>query len=197
MKIYPNAAGDTKKKKKAKKGEDAPEEKKSNLQITDKGVVAVQEFNIDIADKEFIVLVGPSGCGKSTTLRMIAGLEEISEGEVIIDGRVVNDVPPKDRDIAMVFQNYALYPHMTVYENMAFSLKLKKVDKKTIDEKVREAAEILDIPSTSTASRRPFPAASASVSPSAAPSSVSRRSSSWTSLCPTSTPSSATRCARR
>ena len=146
MKIYPNAAGDTKKKKKVKKGEEAPaEEKKSNLQITDKGVVAVQQFNIDIADKEFIVLVGPSGCGKSTTLRMIAGLEEISEGEVIIDGRVVNDVPPKDRDIAMVFQNYALYPHMTVYENMAFSLKLKKVDKKTIDEKVREAAEILDI----------------------------------------------------
>ena len=145
MKIYPNAAGDTKKKKKAKKGEDAPEEKKSNLQITEKGVVAVQQFNIDIKDKEFIVLVGPSGCGKSTTLRMIAGLEEISEGEVIIDGRVVNDVPPKDRDIAMVFQNYALYPHMTVYENMAFSLKLKKVDKKTIDEKVREAAEILDI----------------------------------------------------
>ena len=145
MKIYPNAAGDTKKKK-VKKGEEAPaEEKKSNLQITDKGVVAVQQFNIDIADKEFIVLVGPSGCGKSTTLRMIAGLEEISEGEVIIDGRVVNDVPPKDRDIAMVFQNYALYPHMTVYENMAFSLKLKKVDKKTIDEKVREAAEILDI----------------------------------------------------
>ena len=145
MKIYPNAAGDTKKKKKAKKGEDAPEEKKSNLQITEKGVVAVQQFNIDIKDEEFIVLVGPSGCGKSTTLRMIAGLEEISEGEVIIDGRVVNDVPPKDRDIAMVFQNYALYPHMTVYENMAFSLKLKKVDKKTIDEKVREAAEILDI----------------------------------------------------
>ena len=145
MKIDPNAAGDTKKKK-VKKGEEAPaEEKKSNLQITDKGVVAVQQFNIDIADKEFIVLVGPSGCGKSTTLRMIAGLEEISEGEVIIDGRVVNDVPPKDRDIAMVFQNYALYPHMTVYENMAFSLKLKKVDKKTIDEKVREAAEILDI----------------------------------------------------
>ena len=144
MKIYPNAAGDTKKKK-TKKGEAPAEEKKSNLQITEKGVVAVQQFNIDIADKEFIVLVGPSGCGKSTTLRMIAGLEEISEGEVIIDGRVVNDVPPKDRDIAMVFQNYALYPHMTVYENMAFSLKLKKVDKKTIDEKVREAAEILDI----------------------------------------------------
>ena len=113
--------------------------------IYDNKVTAVHDFNLDIADKEFIVLVGPSGCGKSTTLRMIAGLEEISEGEVIIDGRVVNDVPPKDRDIAMVFQNYALYPHMTVYENMAFSLKLKKVDKKTIDEKVREAAEILDI----------------------------------------------------
>ena len=144
-KIYPNTASDTKKKKKAKKGEETHEENKVNLQITDKGVVAVQEFNIDIKDKEFIVLVGPSGCGKSTTLRMIAGLEEISEGEVIIDGRVVNDVPPKDRDIAMVFQSYALYPHMTVYENMAFSLKLKKVDKKTIDEKVREAAEILDI----------------------------------------------------
>ena len=142
-KIYPHS-NDQKKPKKHKKGE-APEEKKANLQVTEQGVVAVQEFNLDIADQEFIVLVGPSGCGKSTTLRMIAGLEEISEGEVIIDGRVVNDVPPKDRDIAMVFQNYALYPHMTVYENMAFSLKLKKVDKKTIDEKVREAAEILDI----------------------------------------------------
>ena len=106
---------------------------------------SVTDFNLEIQDKEFIIFVGPSGCGKSTTLRMIAGLEEISEGEVIIDGRVVNDVPPKDRDIAMVFQNYALYPHMTVYENMAFSLKLKKVDKKTIDKKVREAAEILDI----------------------------------------------------
>ena len=141
MKIYPNAPGEGKKKK--KKGEEP--EKKHNLQITERGVVAVQQFNLSIADKEFIVLVGPSGCGKSTTLRMIAGLEEISEGEVIIDGRVVNDVPPKDRDIAMVFQNYALYPHMTVYDNMAFSLKLKKVDKATIDQKVREAAEILDI----------------------------------------------------
>ena len=141
MKIYPNAPGEGKKKK--KKGEEP--EKKHNLQITERGVVAVQQFNLEIADKEFIVLVGPSGCGKSTTLRMIAGLEEISEGEVIIDGRVVNDVPPKDRDIAMVFQNYALYPHMTVYDNMAFSLKLKKVDKATIDQKVREAAEILDI----------------------------------------------------
>ncbi len=141
-KIYPYISGEGKKKKK-KKGES--EEKKANLQITDQGVVAVQEFNLDIADKEFIVLVGPSGCGKSTTLRMVAGLEEISEGELYIDGKLMNDVAPKDRDIAMVFQNYALYPHMTVYENMAFSLKLRKESKEVIDKKVREAAEILDI----------------------------------------------------
>ena len=142
-KIYPFVSGEEKKKKKKK---DAPvEEKKVNLQITDKGVVAVQEFNLNIADKEFIVLVGPSGCGKSTTLRMVAGLEEISEGELYIDGKLMNDVAPKDRDIAMVFQNYALYPHMTVYENMAFSLKLKKTPKAEIDKKVRDAAEILDI----------------------------------------------------
>jgi len=101
--------------------------------------------NLHIKDKEFIVLVGPSGCGKSTTLRMVAGLEEISEGELYIDGKFCNDVPPKDRDIAMVFQNYALYPHMTVYENMAFALKLKKVPKAEIDKKVREVAAILDI----------------------------------------------------
>ena len=144
-KIYPFISGEGKKKKKKKKGEDAEPEKKSNLQITDKGVVAVQEFNLDIKDKEFIVLVGPSGCGKSTTLRMIAGLEEISEGELYIDGKLMNDVAPKDRDIAMVFQNYALYPHMTVYENMAFSLKLKKYPKAEIDRIVRESAEILDI----------------------------------------------------
>ena len=131
--------------RKKKKGEEPAEEKKVNLQITDKGVVAVQEFNLDIADKEFIVLVGPSGCGKSTTLRMVAGLEEISEGELYIDGKLMNDVAPKDRDIAMVFQNYALYPHLTVYDNMAFSLKLKKTPKAEIDRKVREAAEILDI----------------------------------------------------
>ncbi len=139
-KVYPFSSG--KDKKKNKKG--APE-KKTNLQITEEGVVAVQEFNLEIADREFIVLVGPSGCGKSTTLRMIAGLEEISGGELYIDGKLMNDVAPKDRDIAMVFQNYALYPHMTVYENMAFSLKLKKVPKDEIDKKVREAAEILDI----------------------------------------------------
>ena len=136
-KIYPH----TEKKKKKK---DEPE-KKNNLQITEEGVVAVQEFNLEIQDREFVVLVGPSGCGKSTTLRMIAGLEEITDGELYIGDRLVNDVAPKDRDIAMVFQNYALYPHMTVYENMAFSLKLKKVPKAEVDRKVREAAEILGI----------------------------------------------------
>lgn len=108
-------------------------------------VVAVQDFNLEIADKEFVVFVGPSGCGKSTTLRMIAGLEDITEGELYIGDRYVNDVEPKDRDIAMVFQNYALYPHLTVYDNLAFPLKLKKMDKDEIDKKVREAAEILDI----------------------------------------------------
>lgn len=108
-------------------------------------VTAVHDFNLEIADKEFIVLVGPSGCGKSTTLRMVAGLEEITEGELRIDDKVMNDVAPKDRDIAMVFQNYALYPHMTVYENMAFALKLHKTPKKEIDQKVNEAAEILGI----------------------------------------------------
>ena len=109
------------------------------------GVTAVSDFNLDIADKEFIILVGPSGCGKSTTLRMIAGLEEISAGELYIDDVLVNDTEPKDRDIAMVFQNYALYPHMTVFENMAFGLKLRKVPKDIIKQKVSEAAKILDI----------------------------------------------------
>ncbi|MCR5777786.1 MAG: sn-glycerol-3-phosphate ABC transporter ATP-binding protein UgpC [Lachnospiraceae bacterium] len=109
------------------------------------GFEAVKDFNLEIADKEFIIFVGPSGCGKSTTLRMIAGLEEISSGELKIDGRLVNDVEPKDRDIAMVFQNYALYPHMTVYDNMAFGLKLRKVPKDQIDKQVREAAQILDL----------------------------------------------------
>ena len=109
------------------------------------GFEAVKDFNLEIADKEFIIFVGPSGCGKSTTLRMIAGLEEISSGELKIDGRVVNDVEPKDRDIAMVFQNYALYPHMTVFDNMAFGLKLRKVPKDEIKKKVEEAAKILDL----------------------------------------------------
>ena len=108
-------------------------------------VEAVSAIDLDIADKEFVVLVGPSGCGKSTTLRMIAGLEDISGGEIAVDGEVVNDVPPKDRDMAMVFQNYALYPHMTVYENMSFGLRLKKFPKDEIERRVREAARILDI----------------------------------------------------
>ena len=109
------------------------------------GVVAVKDVSIEVHDKEFVVLVGPSGCGKSTTLRMIAGLEDISSGIITIDGKVVNNVPPKDRDIAMVFQNYALYPHMSVYENMAFGLKLRKFPKAEIDKRVREAAKILSI----------------------------------------------------
>ena len=109
------------------------------------GVEAVHAFNLEIADKEFVVLVGPSGCGKSTTLRMIAGLEDISEGELYIDDKLVNDVDPKDRDIAMVFQSYALYPHYTVYDNMSFSLKLRKYPKEEIDRRVREAAKILNI----------------------------------------------------
>ena len=137
-KVYPHQ--DTKKKK--KKG---AEERKSNLTVTAEGVLAVHDFNLSIKDKEFIVLVGPSGCGKSTTLRMVAGLEEISGGELYIDGQLVNDVAPKDRDIAMVFQNYALYPHMTVAENMAFPLKLRKVPKEEIAQRVAQAANILGI----------------------------------------------------
>jgi multiple sugar transport system ATP-binding protein len=113
--------------------------------IYDGGVQAVNNANITIEDKEFVVLVGPSGCGKTTTLRMIAGLEDISEGTLTIDGKVVNDVPPKDRDIAMVFQNYALYPHMTVYDNMAFGLKIRKFSKAVIEQRVKKAARILDI----------------------------------------------------
>ncbi|MDE6929187.1 MAG: sn-glycerol-3-phosphate ABC transporter ATP-binding protein UgpC [Lachnospiraceae bacterium] len=109
------------------------------------GFVAVNDFNLEIADQEFIIFVGPSGCGKSTTLRMIAGLEDISSGEFYIDGKLMNDVEPKDRDIAMVFQNYALYPHMSVYDNMAFGLKLRKTPKDQIDKLVHEAARILDL----------------------------------------------------
>ena len=113
--------------------------------IYDNKVQAVFDFNLDVEDKEFIVFVGPSGCGKSTTLRMIAGLEEITSGELVIDGKTMNDVMPKDRDIAMVFQSYALYPHMSVYDNMAFGLKLKKMPKEEIDKRVKEAAKILEI----------------------------------------------------
>ncbi len=158
-KIYPFSGDDVKRNKKKektlaklqKKDPDAyanyleRQEAKAKLQTTEQGVVAVQEFNLEIADKEFVVLVGPSGCGKSTTLRMVAGLEEISEGELWIGDKLVNDVAPKDRDFAMVFQNYALYPHMTVYENMAFALKLRHTPKDEVDRKVKEAAEILDI----------------------------------------------------
>ena len=143
-KIYPYTSGKENKAKNKNK-EAGDHENKPNLLRTAEGVVAVQDFNIEIKDKEFIVLVGPSGCGKSTTLRMIAGLEDISSGELYVGDKLVNDMAPKDRDIAMVFQNYALYPHMTVYENMAFALKLKKTPKDEIDRKVREAAKILDI----------------------------------------------------
>ena len=168
-KVYPHQEPAKKKK--------GSEEKKTNLQITDEGVLAVQEFSLNIADKEFIVLVGPSGCGKSTTLRMVAGLEEISGGELYIDGKLMNDVAPKDRDIAMVFQNYALYPHMTVRENMAFPLKLKKYPK----EEIRPAGgsrrrRFWASRSIWTASPRPSPAASASGWPLAGPSCGSPRS---------------------
>ncbi len=118
---------------------------KNICKVYPNGFEAVKNFNLEIADKEFIIFVGPSGCGKSTTLRMIAGLEDISSGELKIGDRVVNDVEPKDRDIAMVFQNYALYPHMSVYDNMAFGLKLRKVPKDQIDKMVKEAAKILDL----------------------------------------------------
>lgn len=113
--------------------------------VYENGVRAVDDFNLEIGDGEFIVIVGPSGCGKTTTLRMVAGLEDISEGELWIDNVLVNNIPPKDRDIAMVFQNYALYPHMTVYKNMAFGLKLRKVPQEEIDKRVKEAAEILGL----------------------------------------------------
>ena len=139
-KVYPHAGG----KKPAPKKQDG-EKKGPNLKVTDEGVVAVEDFNLDIADREFVVLVGPSGCGKSTTLRMVAGLEDITRGELHIDGKLMNDVAPKDRDIAMVFQSYALYPHMTVRENMAFPLKLRKVSKEDRNKKVEEAAKILGI----------------------------------------------------
>ena len=137
-KVYPFNGDDV---KKIKKGEPL----KTNLTVLPDGLLAVHDFNLDIKDKEFIVLVGPSGCGKSTTLRMIAGLEEISGGDLLIGDKRMNDVAPKDRDIAMVFQNYALYPHMTVYENLAFALKLRKTPEDEIKKKVQEAAEILDI----------------------------------------------------
>ncbi len=141
-KVYPFTSAEEKHRQRVTHGENA---QSGNLQITEEGVVAVQSFSLDIQDKEFIVLVGPSGCGKSTTLRMIAGLEEITDGELYIDDRLMNYVESKERDISMVFQNYALFPHMTVYENMAFPLTLRHERRDKIDQKVREAAEILDI----------------------------------------------------
>ncbi|MBO4880695.1 MAG: ATP-binding cassette domain-containing protein, partial [Firmicutes bacterium] len=144
QKIYPMRDEDKEKKKRKKKG-DEPEHRTYHLKVTDEGVVAVDDFNLEVADKEFIVLVGPSGCGKSTTLRMIAGLEDITRGEFYIDDKLVNDVAPKDRDIAMVFQNYALYPHMTVRQNLEFPLELRKVPKEEMNRMVDEAAEILGI----------------------------------------------------
>lgn len=149
------------------------------------GVVAVSDVNLEIKDKEFIILVGPSGCGKSTTLRMIAGLEEISEGELYIGDRLVNDVAPKDRDIAMVFQNYALYPHMTVFENMAFGLKLRKVPKDEIARKVEEAARSSISLTFSAESLRLFPVVRDSVLLLDVRSFVSLRYSFSTSLFPT------------
>ena len=139
-KIYPNSS-----KKESKRRAKTTPEATANLEVVDKGVVAVQECTLEIKDREFVVLVGPSGCGKSTTLRMIAGLEEITEGDMYIGGTRVNDLPPKARDVAMVFQNYALYPHMTVFENLAFSLNLRHMKKDEIKKRVEEAAAILDI----------------------------------------------------
>ena len=161
-------------------------------------VEAVRDISLDIPNQEFVVLVGPSGCGKSTTLRMIAGLEEITAGEISIGGEVVNDLPPKDRDIAMVFQNYALYPHMTVFENMSFGLKLRKFPKAEIKQRVENAARILDITELlGPQAEGSSPAASASASPWAAPSCAIPRCSCSTSRCRTSTPSCACRCAPR
>ena len=136
---------DKKERKKQKKKGEETVEKTYNLKVTDEGVVAVDDFNLEIADREFIVIVGPSGCGKSTTMRMVAGLEDITRGELYINGKLMNDVDPKDRDIAMVFQNYALYPHMSVKQNLEFPLELRKVPKDEMEQKVQWAAEILGI----------------------------------------------------
>ena len=161
-------------------------------------VPAVDALDLEIADGEFLVLVGPSGCGKSTSLRMLAGLEDVDKGNILIGDRDVTTLPPKDRDIAMVFQNYALYPHMTVADNMGFALKIAGVAKDEIATRVKEAAKILDLEQpTSTASRRRSPVVSVSASRWVARSCATRRCSSWTSRCRTSTPSSACRPAPR
>jgi len=155
-------------------------------------VEAVRGIDLDIADHEFVVLVGPSGCGKSTTLRMIAGLEDITDGDIMIGGDVVNDVPPKDRDIAMVFQNYALYPHMTVAENMSFGLRLKRYPKAEIKTRIDEAARMLDI--VELVDRKPKQLSGGQRSRWAAPLFETPRFFCSTSRCPTSTPSSGSRC---
>ena len=174
QKVYPNNESKKKgffgKKKKT-------EEKKHNLKVTEDGVLAVEDFNLTVHDQEFIVLVGPSGCGKSTTMRMVAGLEDITSGDVLIDGKRVNDVAPKDRDIAMVFQSYALYPNMTVYENMAFTLSSRKSPRTRSTARSAPLPRSWVLPSTSTVSPRRFRAVSVSASPSAAPSCVTLRSS--------------------
>ena len=160
-------------------------------------VEAVRGIDLDIADKEFVVLVGPSGCGKSTTLRMIAGLEDITDGDIMIGGDVVNDVPPKDRDIAMVFQNYALYPHMTVAENMSFGLRLKRYPKAEIKSRIDEAARMLDIVELVDRKPKQLSGGQRQRVAMAAPSCVIRRCFCSTSRCPTSTPSCACRCGSR
>ena len=162
-KVYPLSRGDRKRQKEA------------DPRLTQEGVVAVQDFSLEVQDREFVVLVGPSGCGKSTLLRMVAGLEELSGGEIYLDGKPVSGEPPQRRNIAMVFQNYALYPHMTVFENMAFPLRMQKLPKTEILQKVEEAADTLDIGSFWGASPRSSPAASGSGWPSGGPLSGSRR----------------------
>ena len=158
-------------------------------------VEVVHGISLDIDDRQFVVLVGPSGCGKSTVLRMVAGLEVISSGDVMIGDRLVNGIAPKDRGVAMVFQNYALYPHMSVFENMSFGLKLRKVPKKDIDERVQAAARILGLQDFWRAVPTSSPAASASGSPWGGPSSEIPRFFSSTNPCPTWTPNCAPRCA--
>ena len=158
---------------------------------------SVTDFNLEIQDKEFIIFVGPSGCGKSTTLRMIAGLEEISKGEMYIGGRLINDVPPKDRDIAMVFQSYALYPHMTVYKNIAFGLELRKTPKDEIDRRVHEAAKILEIEHLLDRKPKALSGGQRQRVALAVQWFVTRPSSCWTSPCPTWMQSCVLPCAPR
>ena len=163
--------------------------------VFDDGTKAVHDLDLEVADGELMILVGPSGSGKSTALRMLAGLEDASEGTIRIGGRVVNDIRPKDRYIAMVFQSYALYPHMDVSHNLGFALRMQRVQRSAIAERVSAAARRLGLSELVDHARGRCRAVSASASPSGGPSSASRRPSSWTSRCRTSTPSCAWRCA--